>query len=515
MKTIQQQYQLYNNPRITHLTLLADMEEKFIVAVEIGSSKIKGALAEVQSSGLLNVLAVHEEPLVDSVRYGQIKNVEEVSNHIDRIRRKLESATAITPRKITGVCVGVSGHTVGSSVVSSTINFDDETEITAATIDRLRQQAMDSVFTEKEVYEVLPRDFTVNNMATPKPVGQFGRTIKGSFVCISGAPGIMSNIKRVLPERLKLNINAVVVSPLAQAQAVLTADECRLGCVFVDFGAETTTVSIYKHGSLQYMVTLPMGSRNITRDLVAITYLEERAEGIKRSVGVNATNDEAPRISPNDSIENPEITNCIYARTSEIIANVVAQIEFSGFKLSDLPAGIIMVGGGARMKGFSDLLAMHSQMNVRTGTAPRNIRISDTSIMADKAVDVIALLLAAGKEDVQSCVEELKVEEASNMDNREFADERDYNDDDYTSRIGIDEDDDILEDDDSDRSNRRTRRPALEEEKRRKDKEKERKRNPMGEGWFSKFKGRLANLVSDPDDKFDDDDTRRNDDDDY
>lgn len=489
------------------------MEEKFIVAVEIGSSKIKGALAEVQSSGLLNVIAVHEEPLVDSVRYGQIKNVEEVSNRIDRIRRKLESTTAIAPRKICGVYVGLSGLTVGSSVASASINFDSETEISSSTIADLRRQAVSTVFTDKEIYDVIPRDFTVDNMATPKPVGRFGRSVKGSFVCISGAPGLMSNINRVFPERLHLNVIEAIISPVAQANTVLTPDECRLGCVFVDFGAETTTVSIFKYGTLQYLVTLPMGSRNITRDLVTITYLEERAEEIKRTLGVTVSNDDTPRIASNDTIEQPEINNCIYARTSEIIANVVAQIDFSGFKLSELPAGIIMVGGGARMKGFSDMLAMHSQMNVRIGTSPRNIRISDTSIVADNAIDVISLLMEAAAGDVKSCVEE-PIEEPKPR--REPDPEAEYDDEEYTSRIGIDDSDDILSDDPDDMTQGRQRkRPVIVEESRRKEKAKEVKRKPQGRDWFSKIKARMANLVSDPeiDDRFEDPDTRPHDDD--
>lgn len=492
------------------------MDEKYIVAVEIGSSKIKGAIAVAQNGAPLNVIAVHEEPLIDSVRYGQIKNVEEVSNRIDRIRRKLESATAVAPNKIKGVYVGVSGLTVGSSSIDSSLDFDGETEITAATIDDLKNRALQSMFSDKDTYDIIPRGFYVDNMETANPVGTFGSSIRGSFVIISGAPGLMSNIKRVFPERLQLDINGTIVSPIAQAETVLTDDERRLGALFVDLGAETTTVAIYKGGSLQYLATLPMGSRNITRDLVALNYLEERAEDIKRTYGVSATADDTPRIAAPDGLQLPEINNYISARASEIIANVLAQIEFAGFKPSELPAGIIMVGGGSRMKGFSDMLASQSRMNVRTGSAPREIRISDTSIVADDSIDVISLLLNAAQlgQRLADCIEQ----PAPQRDTRDWdntrqttLDDQFYgsgyaDDDDYDSRVGRSDDDDILADDpDDDTPRKRGGKSGSRETGRHIEKEK-----PSGPSFMSKLKDRLANLVSDkmPDsDRFDEDDS--------
>ena len=91
-----------------------------------------------------------------------------------------------------------------------------------------------------------------------------------------------------------MKIQDYIVRPLAEAALVLTDDERRLGCMFVDFGAETTTVAIFKNDAPAYLVTLPMGSRNITIDLTSLNYIEERAEEIKRISG-NAMPAEGPR----------------------------------------------------------------------------------------------------------------------------------------------------------------------------------------------------------------------------
>lgn len=499
-----------------------EMDEKFIVAIEIGSSKIKGALASIKPSGTLNVLAVSEEPLVDSVRYGQIKNVEEVSSCIDRIRRRLESSPSITPRRISGVYVGLSGLTVGSTNVTASINFSGESEVTASTIEDLKQRAVNSLYTDKDTYQVLPVEYFVDNMAMANPVGTFGETVKGSFVIIQGQPGLMANIKRTIPERLQLPLRGTIVAATAQAQAVLTPDERRLGVMFVDFGAETTTVAIYKGGVLRYLATLPMGSRNITRDLMALNYLEEHADAVKRSNGIVNPELEGPRFTDDDGMQQPEINQFITARATEIIANILAQIEYAGLQVSDLPGGIVVVGGGARMKGFSDLLASESKMNVRTGSVPRNIRITDTSINADDAVDVISLLIAAVAlgDAVVNCVEEPVVVEEKyegpHIDNRSDGID---DDDEYTSRVGsgYDDDDDVLRDDPDDDEPRHKVKNRKDKVGRNDRREKPKNSNSRKSGGFFNFRSirdRIADLVSDTteiDDVFDDyDESQRN-----
>lgn len=380
------------------------MEDKYIVAIEIGSSKIRGALASIDPTGAINILAVQEERVADSVRYGHVKNIEEVSTKVDNIRRKLENSRVIQPRKISGVYVGLSGYTIGASLASETSRFEADTEIDTSTIEHLKGLITTVGTGGKDIYELLPNEFIVDNESTLNPVGRVGRSIKGTFSVIEGVPAIKNNLNRVFPERLNLRVNGYIVSALAQADMVLTPDEKQLGCMFVDFGCETTTVVIYKKGVLRYMVTLPMGSRNITRDLVSLNHLEEHAESIKRSIGIVSAADSAPRHSGPHSIEQPELNSFISARAGEIVANVIANIEYAGFTPADLPSGIITVGGGARLKGLSDMIAAQSNMKVRMGTTPRNVRISDTSITSDDICDVVALVIAAAENHPVDCL---------------------------------------------------------------------------------------------------------------
>lgn len=415
--------------------------EKYIVAIEIGSSKIRGALGRYDETGVLNVIAVQEEQVQDSVRYGQVRNVEEVANVIDEICRKLENSKAIAGRYIERVYVGLSGRSIGVEKAESTITFAGEDAIGAQIVEELKERIKMERQSEKDIYQIVPVSYYVDNELTIKPVGRVGKSIKGVFSVVDGNVGIKSNINRAVVERLGFVVSDYVVTMLAQADAVLSPEDKQLGCALVDFGAETTTVAIYRESALQSMVTLPMGSRNITRDLVSLNFIEEQAETIKRSVGVVNVSDETPQYTNPHVLERPEIANYIQSRASEIVANVMAQIEFANFKPSDLPSGLFLVGGGARLKGLSELFA-EQKMRVSVGTIRGNVRLSDASITAGEAVDVISLLLWAMKDDAAldslSPIEEY-VDYTPNEPSTEGSDEG-------VSRIGtLDTDDEIEE----------------------------------------------------------------------
>ncbi|MDE7135366.1 MAG: rod shape-determining protein, partial [Muribaculaceae bacterium] len=251
------------------------------------------------------------------------------------------------------------------------------------------------------------------------------------------------NLNRVIVDRLKLEPVRFIVTPLAIADCVLSREEKALGCMLVDFGAETTTTVICKGGALKYLITLPMGSRNITRDLMSLNYLEDQAESFKRSIGIIPTGHDV-RIA-----DQPAISNYIEARASEIVANVLAQIEYAGLQPSDLPSGIIVTGGGSRLKGLSEKIAEQSKMTVRLATSPRCIRLSDTSVLADNSIDIISLLLEAAKNNPVDSLSEVIVAPAPQVvpDEEQFySEEDDFGDD--SPRMGTLDDEPIGDDQD-------------------------------------------------------------------
>ena len=229
---------------------------RYIVAFEIGSSKIRGAVGVVDNSGVVDVIAVEEEKLTDRVRYGCIQNVD-VANAIDTVVERLQAYPAVEPRTITGVYVGLGGRSLTSTMVDVSMQLPVETEITEPIITELKKRAAATTDPDRDTVDVVPVRFTVDNKTQTSPVGTFGQSLSARATVLSCSPQIKRILRRVITDRLGLNINGYITRPLAEAAMVLTEDERRLGCMFVDFGAETTTVSVYRGGAPVYVATLP------------------------------------------------------------------------------------------------------------------------------------------------------------------------------------------------------------------------------------------------------------------
>ena len=378
------------------------MEPRYIVAIEIGSSKIHGAVAQVDSdSGAIQVIASEVQHAANSVRHGRVSNVQEVSDLVNGIVRKLENNQAVMPRKISEIYISLGGRSLTTVPTKASIDFANETEITADAIKRLKKEAEFGLTTTKSILDLLPRRYYVDNKEVTNMAGTFGTRASIDFTAIICAQENRANLERIKLDSPLLRRRNYLIRPLAIADMVLDSNERQLGCALVDFGAETTTLSIYKEGALQFAVTLPLGSRNVTRDLMGgLKLTEDRAEQLKIEHG-NAIN-ERPGGAPL-SADQVDINQFVHARTGEIIANVIHQAEAAGYKVGDLPAGIVAVGGGARMRNFLSALSTQSKMRVRHGVADPQIHLCQ-GLDPDVDVDIIALLKAAAAMPGNSCL---------------------------------------------------------------------------------------------------------------
>lgn len=381
------------------------MEEKTIIALEIGSSKIKGAIGTVDPSGALSVKAVEEEKIADIVRYGCIRNVVETAGAVRNVVSRLEQREA--PRKVERVYLSIGGRSLTSECVDIDRRFATETEITYEIIKDITDEALNRPLSDRSVVKALPRELRVDNAPTPRPVGMYGQQIMARLNLVSCRTQLLKNLTQVVEGRLALQIVDVAVRPLAVADLVLMTDEKRLGCMLVDFGSETTTVAIYKHGVLLHLTVLPMGSRNITRDITALNYLEEKAEELKIAFG-NALPgvQETPSFRPADNTDMTAVNNYVSARAGEILLNVVEQVKYAGLTPDKLPGGVVVVGRGARLAGLTSRLEqMLPGMKVRMGVPDNRVRILDGRIQSADAVDVIAILAeAARSNDPRECL---------------------------------------------------------------------------------------------------------------
>lgn len=439
------------------------MDARYTAVLEIGSSKVKGAVARTDTDGGATLVAMHEVKTVNCVRHGRVQNVQEVAARVDEVLRRLENDPAVAPRKIRRVRIALGGRSVISVHTSAEAKLPAEVEITAETIERLKRDATFGLPADKQVLAVLPRSYNVDGAEVGNPVGMFGRHIRSEMTVVLAAHDNHTNLERVRMAGSGDNAPAILRSyvprQLALARMALTPSERQLGCVLVDMGSETTTISIHRGGVLHTLVTLPMGGRNITRDLAAgLSCTEEQAEYIKTA--------QAAAIPDADdaSAEAKEINSYAQARAGEIIANILHRIELAGFKTSELPGGIVLTGGASRMRRMAELFETQTRMKVRLAPADNSVRPGTTGADPVGSLDIMALAAWPVAEFEGSDLSELP-ETKTAGDTRDTFD--DYHSNGYDDYSDEEDDERLLEDDpeDEDDNYRPKKKPRKEEKK--------------------------------------------------
>lgn len=386
-------------------------QERYVAAIEISSSKITGVVGRYSGEGQLVIEAAEQESLKEGVRYGIVQNLEETSLRLSRIIDRLQRNPKIAPRKITGVFTGLSGRSLRSIPTTVRVDLPEETEITEAVVENLRQKALNSIVDNSlEIIDAVPCAYRVGNNETNSPIGTLGSEISATFDIIVCRAELKRNLLRTIQDKCGLDIRGLVVTPIATGHLILSDDEKRLGCMLVDMGSETTTVSIYQKGSLTYMATLPLGGRNITRDLTTLPLLEEKAEEMKISVG-NAIAGEATSSLNFNGIRSSDVSNIIVARSEEIVANILEQISYAGLKDKDLPGGIVCIGGASRLNGMVELLNRQSGLQVRNGRLPGYIHVPASLSATKDLIQVECVLYEGATLSEAQCLEEPHTEE--------------------------------------------------------------------------------------------------------
>lgn len=364
---------------------------QYIVAIEVGSSKIVGAVAEKYSSGNIQVNSLAEERMQNSVRYGRVQNVESVKNAVSKILSRLTPSPDCT---INDVFVGISGRSLHSVPAELVRRINSSDVITKEALVAIENAAGKTPVDGYELLATVPCAYYVDGSETKTPCGQFGSQIKVNVNRIVARPLLKKNLSYVMDNCT--HVRRYFVTPLCVGSQVLTDTERSLGCMLVDFGAETTTVSIYKNDYLVYLATLPLGSRNLTRDIAngLGNMLEEDAEQVKLNLA-NPLDPSSESISIM-SVNSTDAINFIVARTGEIVANINQQLKYAHLEAGDLN-NIVLVGGGSQLKGLAQELTNVIKLNVRIGSIPSSLSITDQRLNRIEYIELYSLLACAAE----------------------------------------------------------------------------------------------------------------------
>ncbi len=345
------------------------MAKEFIVAIEIGSSKITGIAGKKNLDGSLSVLAVVQEPATECIRKGVIFNIDKTMTALMSIRDRMERQLHT---KIRQVYVGVSGRSIVG--VKNTIlrEFPSETKITTEmTNEMMDSNSSGTDYGDRKILEAITLQYTVDGRPITDPVGVQCTRLEGHFLNILWRKLYFDNLEECF-RAAKLPIVEIVISPMALAEGVLAEAERRAGCLLVDLGADTTTVAVYYRNILRHLAVLPLGGANITKDIATLQMEDSEAEQMKLRYA-NAYTEETEidtqakyTLSDGREVDVLRFIELVESRVEEIVKNVWFQVpaEYQDMLLG----GVVLTGGAAMMKNIDKVF--------RTITHKEKVRIA-------------------------------------------------------------------------------------------------------------------------------------------
>ncbi|MBU0618678.1 cell division protein FtsA [Patescibacteria group bacterium] len=356
--------------------------QQIISGIDIGTSKVTTIITSLNDEGgdeTLNVIGVATVPS-RGLRKSQVVDIEET---VEVITSSVEAAERMAGYSISSAFVSIGGIHIESQNSKGVVAVaQPEGEINSEDVHRVIEAARAvSLPSSREIIHVIPRDFIVDSQSGIKdPVGMTGVRLEAEAHLITGSQTAMRNLVKCVNE-VGVDVDNLVFSGLAGAQAVLSDTERELGVVLVDIGGGTTSLAVFIEGSLAYSSVLPIGARNITNDIaIGLRISLESSEKIKIALSSAA---EIKKKTPADSDEldisklgleeelnsvsrKTLVEGIIQPRLNEIFTMVGMRLKESGFG-GATPAGVVLSGGGAETVGVVQACKRVLALPVRIG----------------------------------------------------------------------------------------------------------------------------------------------------
>lgn len=372
----------------------------FIVAIDLGSSKIAGVVGRMNENDVISILANGSIPSNRCIRRGMVYNIEETASKVKKLISMLENTIG---RRIGKVYVSISGQSLHTIDHRERRQLSSSGIVTESIINQLTDAAEKFKPDMSRNYGVADVEYFIDNKPEREPVGVSCSVIEANFKIITGRPNLIYNIEKSIKEKLNLQIAGYTIGAIASASIALNDDEKELGCAYLDFGAGTTTLSIYKGGILRRLVEIPFGGKNLTSDICELNFTENDAEQYKVKFGKARENIENSLLSPFSSkptIDLVELNKVIVMRLDEITANIKEQIKLSSYE-GQLGSGIVMTGGASQLKNLDIYLTEKLKMPVRRASAKKIFINNSPDVANDPSLTQALGLLLFGTEDCE------------------------------------------------------------------------------------------------------------------
>lgn len=349
------------------------MEDKIIVGLDIGTTKICAIVGRKNEYGKLEVLGMGKA-VSDGVIRGIVTNIDKTVNAIEKAVAEASEQSGIDIRVVN---VGIAGQHIKSAIHHGSITRETDDEITVEDVNRLNNDMYRIVIPPgSEIIHVMPQDYIIDYEDGIKdPVGMSGVKMEADFHIITAQTNAINNINKCV-KRAGLDIENLILEPLASSLAVLSDEEKEAGVCLVDIGGGTTDIAVFYDNIIRHTAVIPFGGNIITSDIKqGCMVMEHQAELLKTKFG-RAISEEA---NPNEIVSIPGLRNrapkeislknlahIIEARMEEIIEMVHTEIITSGYN-KKLAAGIVVTGGGSQLTNLQQLFEYMTGLDTRIG----------------------------------------------------------------------------------------------------------------------------------------------------
>ena len=373
----------------------------FIAAIELSSSRISGMAGQKNVDGSINVMAYAYEDARLFIRKGQIFNIDKAKAALSSVIRQLEVQLGSSIAK---VYVGIGGQSMRT--VKNEINREvtSEDKISQTLIDQICDENRDYPIADMCILDFEPQEYNIDGKLVTEPVGVTGQHLTARFLNVVARATMRKNLEQSF-EEAHIETADMFIIPRALSHSVLTVDELRAGCALVDFGAETTTVTVFKNNLMRYLAVIPLGGNAITKDLATLQMEEEEAEKLKLDYANFIPEDveaEEKTITLMDGRAVPasQVCDIIESRVEEIIANVWNQIQLSGYE-DKLLQGVVFTGGACKLPGLEDAFkkVSHIEKIRKALSAQQRLEGTTASINKDGNTNALIGLLCMGNEN--------------------------------------------------------------------------------------------------------------------
>lgn len=376
-----------------------DENKHFVTGLDVGTENVRAVIATVSKDGEVSIVG-YNEGKSSGMRKGIPANLNGPAEAIDRM---LGDAERMGGYDVRDAFVSINGSTVISTHTEGMIAVGAaEHEINEEDLARVEDVAVSGrIPANRDVLDVIPLEYALDGQGGIKdPLGMAGARLEMRACVVSALTPNCENLRRATMAA-DVKAHRLIPSVVAASRAVLTERQKENGVAVVDLGASTTSVAVYEEGDLQYVGVIPAGSNNITNDLAIVLAIEpELAEEIKVNfITGNFDTEKSPAIKVGKKgervFDRKEVEEVAKARLDEIFGEVRKKLKAAKYD-QRLPEGIILVGGGAKMRDI-DLFAKNSlEAAVKVGV-PSNLNGVSEAVEKPEFATAVGLALMAAE----------------------------------------------------------------------------------------------------------------------